>query len=246
MMIDHDITLDLKSNTSHGVIEIPQGDINSHRLCIRIIHGGRFFNLKGWEPEIQFYDRDSGSLVISEAVTIVNSYRGQLSYVVGGRLTRTNQRYSVNLKLNSTTSELTSSFIVNVVMSTADNDNCPCNNNVEMTIPKELYDKLLLVVDEITSYSSKDEFPAKGQVNHLYIDLNPKSRAMYTWDEDLGDYLKVSDGLVDLSKYYTKAQSDKRYLRKTEVESEVIPIVDRVAETVVREEITTYLELEEI
>lgn len=157
-MVYHSVILDAESLTSKCHIEIPEGNINSHQLLIKLVHSnGTFFNITGYDPVISFFDSNNKVVVETEAVTVINAYRGQLSYIVGDRLTEHYKRYVVKLTLNKDdTSIMSFDFIVNVIKSKP--DKCPCPEpEYEVIITKDFYEKLNSHVDDKTIHLSESD-----------------------------------------------------------------------------------------
>lgn len=146
-MIYHSVVINVATNTTNSLVDITEQDNNSHQLIIKLVcnTGNHFFNIEGYVPSIEFYDEATDTVVMSDSVTVVNAYRGYLSYVIGKRLLSHPARYTVRLKLSNNTiidcpSQMTFSFIVNVLR----NSTClpPCCPNTEVTISKEFYEDL--------------------------------------------------------------------------------------------------------
>jgi len=157
-MVYHSVILDAESLTSQCHIEIPEGDINSHQLLIKLVHSnGTFFNVTGYDPVISFFDLKNKVVVETDAVTVINAYRGQLSYVIGDRLTEHYQRYVVKLTLNKDdTSVVSFDFIVNVIKNKS--DKCPCPEpEYEVIITKDFYEKLKSHVDDKSIHLSDSD-----------------------------------------------------------------------------------------
>lgn len=157
-MVYHSVILDADSLTSQCHIEIPEGNINSHQLLIKLVHSdGTFFNVTGYDPVISFFDRKNKVVVETDSVTVINSYRGQLSYIIGDRLTEHYQRYVVKLTLSRDDESIMSfDFIVNVVKNKS--GKCPCPEpKYEVIITKDFYERLKSHIDDKTIHLSESD-----------------------------------------------------------------------------------------
>ena len=165
---------------------INQRDGNTHQILFKLVDGCKFFNVSGYEPEISFYDEDTKTVVITSAVTVLNDYRGYLSYTIGNSLLRKNGRYTVTLKLKGKGDgcdcgcghhgNLTFKFILNVVKSQDSGDSqCPCHN-YEVPLTKEFYDKLC------------------AHLNNRLIHLSESDRIVLNSLSDMLNYIVTSGG----------------------------------------------------
>lgn len=143
-MVYHSVTIDMDSLTSSCVLDIMQGDANTHQLLIKLICcDNHYFNITGYIPQLEFYDQSNKTTVLTTAVDVINSYKGYVSYVLGERIVTDPARYTVTLKLiqdgsTSTCSQMSGQFILNIVKDGSSTD-CPSAPSTEVTISEEFY-----------------------------------------------------------------------------------------------------------
>lgn len=160
-MVYHSVVINVSDNSNNCFIDIYQNDGNSHEIIFKLIDGDRFFNVSGYTPEITFYDEEAKAVVITSAVTVLNDYRGYLSYVIGNSLLRKYGRYVVTLSLKMSASnedcvcrsDLSFKLVLNVLKS--DGPHCGCN--YEVAITKKFYDKLRSHLDNTKIHLSDSD-----------------------------------------------------------------------------------------
>lgn len=160
-MVYHSVILDIQKNTSSCVLDIMEKDKNSHQLLIKLVCSeGHYYNISGYTPEIEFYDNNTNTTVLTTAVDIVNDYRGYLSYVVGERILMNPSRYTVTLRLYETNGDsvarLSTTFILNVIKDPSQSSGCCCPD-VEVTISKEFYEEIKKHLDNRLIHVSESD-----------------------------------------------------------------------------------------
>lgn len=160
-MVYHSVVLDVQKNTSNCVLDIYEKDKNSHQLLIKLIcDADHPYNISGYRPEIEFFDTESNTKVLTTAVDVINPYRGYLSYILGERILQDPARYTVSLRLydDTSVSRFTCTFILNVIKDPNSGCDCPCcGGSTEVTISKEFYDALKKHIENSSIHVSESD-----------------------------------------------------------------------------------------
>ena len=193
--ITHELIANLETGayTVKPPIDIHQGDVNTHVLLIKLRNNdGHFVTIDdNAKPKISFR-RDDSEVVSSYTVSVVNSYRGILSYMVGPAFTKTPGRYTVYLDVSNCgcnsreCKRLVISFVITI---TKTEIYVPPDR--EITISKEF-------LDEIRAHLKDTE-----------IHLSAADRQF------LDTFTPLSDDLLDLLNTDFKEMIDNRIIEKT-------------------------------
>lgn len=161
-MIYHSVVLNVQKNTSSCILDIIEKSPNSHQLLIKLVcSDGHYYNISGYTPQIEFYDENTKSTVLTTSVDIINSYKGYLSYVLGERILKNSSRYTVTLKLyennGGSDAVIKCSFVLNVVKDPCYPDTpCFCPD-IEVTISKKFYNELKSHLDNALIHLSESD-----------------------------------------------------------------------------------------
>ena len=149
----HHVVIDFTNQVCHGKVQIPQNDKLTHQIVIECIdRDGHYLSLLNYTPRIDFYDNETHSFVTSTGVNIDNAYRGQISYLVGDRLTRNPGRYTIKLSLFDKSHPdqmvMSTSFLVIVTKDSLPEYDCNNENRHEVVITQEFYNQLVDLMTE--------------------------------------------------------------------------------------------------
>lgn len=155
-MIYHNVILHVReddTSTTSQMIDIIQGSDNSHTINIKLYTDKSDCNypydISGMAAAVHFITRDPETgkekLVVSSAPKIINSARGELSWIVSHQLLKEIGRYTAELQLyrELQSGELVfvkGTFIINVVKAVASK---PDPSEVEVGITEEFYNDLV-------------------------------------------------------------------------------------------------------
>lgn len=147
-LITHEIYCNVESSsvTISPPIDIHEGDSNSHVLLFKLRNGDDkpIQISESSSPVIKFYDSDTNRLIVSNSVSIVNAYRGVLSYTIGPAIVSTAGRKTVYLDLNNCQCNCSCGSSVSFTMTVSKvHDYCQCGDDVETTITKAEHDKIM-------------------------------------------------------------------------------------------------------
>lgn len=163
-MIYHNVIININDDStgqSSEMIDIIQGSDNGHTISIKLTKGefNRPYNLANQDPIIEFTIQDPETKIdqVERAVNakIVNTDRGELSWIVSSKLLRDIGRYTVLLTLYNkwTNSKVQCTFIINVTSSPVSIVD-PSTVNVEIT--QEFYNTLVSATDSLKIKELKD------------------------------------------------------------------------------------------
>lgn len=183
-MIFHTLVVDVNSGTcsSRSMVEIPQGDKNSHQLMIKLVNRDKFYSIEeGTTPEITFYDSFDHELFTTLSVKVANNYRGYVTYVVGPRLTRDFGRYVARLDLYDRHHDrkVSARFVINVTKGLGCGPGgpggCPGDDCSEVVVTREFYKDLLAHLRDDTrhlTYEDRDllDFVAHNKSTFITFD----------------------------------------------------------------------------
>lgn len=144
--VTHEIIINVETGayTAKPPIDIHQGDSYSHVLLIKLKNDcDKFVSIDGSSRATISFQRNDSIRVSSDAVEIVNPYRGVLSYTLGPAIVNNYGRYTCRLDIKSTNCDFdrapSVTFVVNVSKS---HDYEQGSSGHEVTITEEFYNDL--------------------------------------------------------------------------------------------------------
>ena len=202
-MVYHPITINVKDDYNDAVLDIYQNDGNSHEIIFKLIDGDTFYNVSQYQAEVIYHHEDCPEKVIVTPVSVINAYKGYLSWVIGNSVLKEQGRYTVTLALKvrcpllnnndnfSYTEDLSLKFILNVVK----NKEGDASPGSEVVITKEFYDTVCDHIDDRDIHLSEEDRRAINKITDIidYVILNKADS-----DDDVVKILSERQDFTDL------------------------------------------------
>lgn len=197
----HELVVNLETGayTVKPPLDIHQGDSNTHVLLFKLRNNEcNFLSINpDARPTISFIKEDIGTgtrkEIISDAVTIVNPYRGVLSYVVGPALVKDYGRYTVVLNIGTCFNLLMYGPKVTFTITITKVDSYQ-PEDLEVAITQEFYDEVVKHLNNQNIHVSETD----RLFLNTFENLSDKLFELVTtdWDKKIEEIISGDAGIM--------------------------------------------------